>query len=268
MREAARAREGAGGAVGWLVCGLGAVYFGYGYAIRVSPSAMLDELMRDLSVSAAVLGTLAGIYFYVYAAMQLPLGLTIDRLGPRRVLTFAALLCAAGVALFAAADGVAVAYLARGLIGAGAAAAFASGVKLTSLWLPPWRFALAVGLINLVGMVGGTLGQAPLAVAVDAIGWRSVMGWLALGGVALSAAMWATRFAGPPPLAQPVRVGGRAVLRTVLARRASWAAAMFLSVSVAPVHAFSTLWGAPWGVAVYGVERPAAVALASASLLG
>lgn len=137
MREGAQAREGAGGATGWLVCGLGAVYFGYGYAVRVSPSAMLDQLMRDLSASAAVLGTLAGIYFYVYAALQLPLGLAIDRVGPRRILTFAALVCASGVALFAVADQLAVAYLARGLIGAGAAAAFASGVKLASLWLPP-----------------------------------------------------------------------------------------------------------------------------------
>jgi len=268
MRAGAQAREGVGGAAGWLVCGLGAVYFGYGYAVRVSPSAMLDQLMRELSASAAVLGVLSGIYFYVYAALQLPLGLTIDRAGPRRVLTVAALLCAAGVALFATAESLTVAYLARGLIGAGAAAAFASGVKLASIWLPPWRFALAVGLLNFVGMIGGALGQAPLALAVDAIGWRAAMGWLALLGIAISAAIWATRFAGPPPLAQPVRVGGRAVLRTVLARRQSWAVAIFAAVSVGPVHAFSTLWGAPWGVAVYGVDRAAAVALASASLLG
>src|SRR3546814_1805478 len=95
--------------------------FGYGYAVRVSPSAMIDPLMRDLSATAAVLGTLAGIYFYVYAAMQLPLGLAIDRIGPRRILTIAALVCGAGVALFAAADGLFTAYLGRALIGAGAA---------------------------------------------------------------------------------------------------------------------------------------------------
>lgn len=268
MTHAAPAREGAGSALGWAVCAVGAIYFGYGYAVRVSPTAMIDPLMRDFSASAAMLGTLAGIYFYVYAAMQLPLGLAIDRVGPRRVIAAAALVCAAGVGLFAAAEDLYVAYLGRALIGAGAAGAFASTVKLATQWLPPWRFAFAIGLLNFVGMIGGALGQAPLAVAVEAAGWRTVMGWLALLGVALAAANWATRFAGPPPLARNVRVGGGAVLRSVLTRRESWAVALFAAASVAPVHAFSTLWGARWGVAVYDVDRAAAAALASASLLG
>ena len=268
MREAAQARQGAGSALGWAVCGLGAIYFGYGYAVRVSPSAMIDPLMRDLSATAAVLGTLAGIYFYVYAAMQLPLGLAIDRIGPRRILAVAALVCGAGVAIFATAEGLFTAYLGRALIGAGAAGAFASTVKLASLWLPPWRFALAVGLLNFVGMIGGALGQAPMALAVEAIGWRAAMGWLAALAAVIALAIWTTRLAGPPPIARPVRVGGRAVLRLVLKRRASWAAALFAAASVAPVHAFATLWGAPWGVAVYGVDNAAAAALASASLLG
>jgi MFS family permease len=268
MREAAQARVGAGNALGWTVCGLGAIYFGYAYAVRVSPSAMIEPLMRDLSGTAAVLGTLAGIYFYVYAAMQLPLGLAIDRIGPRRILTATALVCGAGVALFAAADDLFTAYLGRALIGAGAAGAFASSVKLASLWLPPWRFAMAVGLLNFVGMIGGALGQAPMAMAVEAIGWRAATGWLAVLAVVIAAAIWTTRLAGAPPLARPARVGGRAVLRLVLARRSSWAVALFMAVSVGPVHAFSTLWGAPWGVAVYGVDAAAAAALASASLLG
>jgi MFS family permease len=265
---AAPARKGSGSALGWAVCGLGAIYFGYGYAVRVSPSAMIEPLMRDLSGTAAVLGTLAGIYFYVYAAMQLPLGLAIDRIGPRRILTAAALVCGAGVALFASADDLYTAYLGRALIGAGAAGAFASTVKLASLWLPPWRFALAVGLVNFIGMIGGALGQAPLALAVEAIGWRASMGWLAALAAVIALAIWMTRLAGAPPLARPVRVGGSAVLRVVLTRRSSWAVAAFAAASVAPVHAFSTLWGAPWGMAVYGVDPAAAAALASASLLG
>jgi MFS family permease len=200
--------------------------------------------------------------------MQLPLGLAIDRIGPRRILTVAALACGAGVALFASAEDLLTAYLGRALIGAGAAGAFASTVKLATLWLPPWRFALAVGLLNFVGMIGGALGQAPMALAVDSIGWRASMGWLAALAVVIAAAIWATRFAGPPPIGRPRRVGGRAVLRLVLTRRSSWAIALFAAASVAPVHAFSTLWGAPWGVAVYGVDGSAAAALASASLLG
>ena len=62
---------------------------------------MVEELMRDFAVGAGVLGHLSAAYFYGYAGMQIPVGLLLDRFGPRRLMTVAALVCAGGCVLFA-----------------------------------------------------------------------------------------------------------------------------------------------------------------------
>src|SRR5690242_11056926 len=77
----------------WIVASL---FFLYAFVHRVSPSVMVDELMRDFAVGAAVLGNLSAFYFYTYAGLQIPVGLLMDRIGPRRLTTAAALLCAVG----------------------------------------------------------------------------------------------------------------------------------------------------------------------------
>src|SRR5215470_1538925 len=84
--------------LGWLT---GALFFLYAWVLRVSPSVMVEELMRDFSVGAAVLGSLSAAYFYGYAGMQIPVGVLLDRFGPRRLLAVAALACAGGCVLFA-----------------------------------------------------------------------------------------------------------------------------------------------------------------------
>ena len=74
----------------WVVWSLGAAYFSYAWVHRVAPSVMVDGLMREFAVGAAVLGNLSAIYFYSYAALQLPVGMLMDRWGPRRMLALMA----------------------------------------------------------------------------------------------------------------------------------------------------------------------------------
>jgi fucose permease len=87
--------------LGWMA---GAAFFFYAWVLRVAPSVMVEELMRDFSVGAAVLGHLSAAYFYGYAGMQIPVGILLDRFGPRRLMTVAAFVCAGGCVLFATAE--------------------------------------------------------------------------------------------------------------------------------------------------------------------
>ena len=73
---------------------LGALFFAYAFIQRVSPSVMTNELMRDFAVGGAALGSLSAFYFYAYASIQLPVGMLTDRYGPRKLMSFAAALCA------------------------------------------------------------------------------------------------------------------------------------------------------------------------------
>src|SRR5258705_10372261 len=102
----------------WAAVALGGLFFAYAFVLRVSPSVMVEELMRDFAVGAAVLGNLSAFYFYTYAGLQIPVGLLMDRIGPRRLTAAAALLCAVGSLLFAISDTVALASVGRALIGA------------------------------------------------------------------------------------------------------------------------------------------------------
>src|SRR3954464_5349888 len=105
----------------WVVASL---FFLYAFVHRVSPSVMVDELMRDFAVGAAVLGNLSAFYFYTYASLQIPVGVLMDRIGPRRLTAAAAAVCAIGSFVFAMSDGVATASFGRALIGVGAGFSF------------------------------------------------------------------------------------------------------------------------------------------------
>ena len=262
------------GVLPWLICCLGAFYFGYVYFLRVAPSVMIDQLMRDFAVNAAMLGNLAAAYYYIYAAMQIPFGIAVDNVGPRRVLIGAVLVCATGATLFAAADTLALAFVSRLLIGAGAAAAWVGTMRLTTIWLPPERYAFMVGLTNLIAMLGGAAGQGPLALVIDAVGWRAASYAAAAVGFGIALAFWATRWLSPTPAAAAAATGGRPrvgvlpVLKLALGRRAAWAMGAYGALAAGPTLAIAVLWGVPFVMQAYGLGRPAAGAFASTILIG
>lgn len=158
------------GYIPWLFWGLAALFYCYGFFQRVAPSVMVGDLMRDFSVSAAVLGNLSAFYFYAYASVQLPVGVLVDRFGARRVLALAALACGAGSALFGMAANIEIAYLGRLLVGLGAAFTWVGALKLVSVWFPANRFAMVSGMTLMLGMGAGSAVRHP---------WRLSLRWLA-----------------------------------------------------------------------------------------
>ena len=170
----------------------GALFFFYAWVLRVAPSVMVEELMRDFAVGAGVLGHLSAAYFYGYAGMQIPVGLLLDRFGPRRLMTVAALVCAAGCVLFATSDTLTAATAGRFLIGASAAFSLVGAMAIAGQWFAADQFAILSGLAMAMGMAGGVFGQAPLRLAVEASDWRTTTLLLAAAGGALGVFIWAT----------------------------------------------------------------------------
>ncbi len=97
----------------WLICGLGALFYCYEYFLRMMPSVMASDLRLAFQLNAASFGNLAAFYYYAYSPMQLPVGVMMDRYGPRRLLIFASLVCALGTYLFSRHDYLIVAQLGR-----------------------------------------------------------------------------------------------------------------------------------------------------------
>jgi MFS family permease len=271
----------------WLVWGLGAAFYAYGFFQRVAPAVMVDDLMRDFALGAALLGSLSAAYFYAYAAVQIPVGILLDRFGPRPLLLGATLLAAAGSVLFALAVGFGTAALGRALIGVGVGVAYIGTLQLAVWWFPPRRFPLVAGLTLAAGLLGGIAAQAPLAALVEAFGWRATM-WgagLAALGLALAMARWVqsrppdrpdprlapTQPAAahatpdePAPVAPPARLLDD--LRALLGGARIWLLAAFAGGMGAPILALAGLWAVPYLTHAHGLSRAGAGAAVSAML--
>jgi MFS family permease len=249
--------------LGWLTA---ALFFGYAWVLRVAPSVMVEELMRDFAVGAGVLGNLSAAYFYGYAGMQIPVGVLLDRFGPRRLITVSTLLCAGGCVLFATGSTLASVTAGRFLIGASAAFSLVGAMAVAGQWFSPDRFAMLSGLAMAMGMAGGVLGQAPLRVAVEASDWRTTMLLLAGGGVALSAAAWATvrdKWRGSGGITNALSGLG------VVARHPqTWLIALAGLGTSSPLLGFAGLWGVPFLETAYGLPRTLAATLTSMLFVG
>ena len=266
------------GSLAWLTWGLLASLYFVGFFQRVAPAVMVDELMRDFSITATLLGNLSAIYFYTYAAMQIPSGLLADAVGPRRVGTAAAVVAAAGIVLFALADSLWMASLGRGLVGASVAVAFVACMKLAGHWFPANRFATVTGVSLLIGNLGGVLAGVPLSETIVSVGWRTAM--LASAGVTLILAafvwLWVrddpsergyASHAHPEALNNAAMSAGRS-LKQVLSERDTWLLFFAGGLIAAPVLTFAGLWGVPYLVQIHGMERSHAAGFTTVMLLG
>jgi len=253
----------------WAAFLLGTLYFGYAFAQRVAPSVMTSELMRDLAVGGAALGGLSAFYFYTYAGIQLPVGMLLDRFGPRRLLSAALLLCAGASLVFGWSETVLGASIGRALIGATVAFGFVGTLTIATYWFPASRFAMLSGMVLTVGMIGAMAGQAPLRMLVEQLGWRDAMVVLGALGAGIGILLYLvvperSRHASPDaPDRHPV-----AGLRDVAANPQSWLCAGIGFGPTSTLLAFSGLWAVPWLSSVRGFQVSEAAGIASAVFLG
>lgn len=252
----------------WFVWGLGACLFGYGWFHRVAPGVMVDTLMGEFQVGGAVIGNLAGVYFYTYAITQIPAGLIVDAYGSRRIMAASALLCTIGALVFSMADGIVESFVGRLLIGLGAGPTFVIALNLAAVWCPRDRLALLGGLVMSFGVAGAMLGQVPLAWGVEAFGWRSSMYTAMLVGLTLTAGTWMVlRLPRPKPRAERPH-GMAANIKSVLRRRDIWVLTLGGASTMAIMLAFGGLWAVPWLTQVQGFSRADAALLLSVNALG
>ena len=247
--------------------------FGYAFFQRVSPSVMVDELMAEFSIGAAVLGTLSALYFYPYVLLQIPLGVLIDRWGARLLMTLALSVAGAGSVIFAAADSVAFAYLGRLLIGCGSAVGFLGSLALAANWFPPHRFAMLAGLTMFFGMLSGVFAQGPLSSIISVAGWRATMLGMGIAGITLALAIFVIVRDTPrnPDKATKPHQGWRSMLDGIKKAGSSgqvWKTAIIASTMSGPMLSLGALWAIPYMTVTYDLPKAAASALVSSLLLG
>lgn len=237
----------------WMVWGLGCMFYFYECLLQVSPSVMSNELMRDFSVTSHTLGILSGIYFYSYAAMQLPGGVLMDYFGPHRLLTIATVVCAISTIAFGMTDNFFMACIARLMIGFGSAFAAVGTMKLAANWFPAQKFALLTGLMVTIGMLGAIGGETPLALLIDGFGWRHSM--IIMGSIGILLAILIMLIARDTPRNYTPPIHHHALeeeerllpsLFTLIKNKQLWLVATYGGLMYMATPVFCGLWGVPF----------------------
>lgn len=216
---------------------------------RAFLAVLTPVLAADLGATPADLGRASGYWFLAFAAMQLPVGWALDRIGPRR--TTAALMAVAslGAALFAAATTPLHIQFAMALIGIGCAPILMAAYFIFARSFPAALFGTLAGAMVGFSSLGNIASTLPLAWLVELAGWRAVMWGLAALTLAI-ALLVAALVTDPPP---PEQTGAPARLRDVLAIRALWPIFPLLSVNYLVGGALRGLWVGPWLDEVQGL---------------
>jgi MFS family permease len=224
------------------------------YLYRSVNAVVAPDLVRDVGLTASGLGLLTAAYFFTYAACQLPLGVLLDRFGPRRVQASLFCVAALGSALFAVAPGAALLTFARALIGLGFAGGLMSSFKLIALWVPRERVPLANGCLMSFGGLGALVASTPADFAVRMIGWRATFGVLTLVTLAVAAAIYLV-VPERPAAAVAGAAATRGGLMGIFRDRLFWKLAPVVATTTGSALAIQTLWSGPWLRDVGGLDR-------------
>jgi len=224
--------------------------------LRYVNAVIARDIAADFSLSPSDLGLLTSVYFLVFAAFQIPLGVLLDRFGPRRVLATLLLFAAAGGLAFGLARDVNELALGRALLGLGVSGCLMGSIKAFTLWFPLSRLATLNGWILAIGALGAMAATAPVEAIAGASGWRMVFYLLAGCAAAISALIFfvvperALPGAGETWSRQFSEIGG--ILQSVF----FWRVALALIVVHGAYQALQGLWLAPWLIDVGGLTRP------------
>ena len=244
-------------------------YF-FSFMLRNINAVVFPELVAAFTLGPDALGVLTSAYFFAFAAFQIPLGLLLDRYGPRRVNASLLLVAAAGSALFASAPNFSSLVLARALMGLGFCGCLMSAMMAFVLWFPRSSMATLSGWMLAVGAVGALVATIPVELALRMIDWRTLFALLA--GLIVAAALlifWRV----PEKASASAHASLRDALTglAMLARdRRFWRIGLLAAFTQAGALALLGLWAGPWLRDIASLERAAIAAhlLAAALAFG
>jgi len=240
----------------------------YEFIHRVCLAVMVPELTHDLALNPAQFGWLSAAYFYAYALMQIPVGFLLDRYSVKYILFWASILIAASSITFAHTSSAFVALFCRALIGLGSAFSFVGCMKVGASLFSSRKFALIVGLSNLLGAIGGILGGKPLAIGVALFGWRLIILALGVAGIIISLAIvLGVNHVNPKTTNKIAKFKPKNLTASLLNPKLLLISTV-AGLIVAPIASYVELWGPTFLHLKYGLLREHAALISTITFLG
>ena len=252
----------AGRAVAWRPIALVFLPFAAGYYLtylfRTINALIAGHLTADLGLGAAELGVLTSVFFLSLAAVQLPLGILLDRYGPKQVQITLLPIAAFGALLFGSANSFPTLMIARALIGIGVAGSLMSGLKAIVLWFPQERIPLANGCFITIGALGAVTATAPAEALLATLGWRGLFELLAITSAASAVLIYLLAPDAPLPR-NSANAFHPTCLKSIYCDTRFWRLAPLSTTCIGSAWALHGLWAAPWLKDVERLDQSAVV---------
>ena len=234
--------------------------FGVGYYLsyffRTINAVISENLSTELGLGPANLGLLTSFYLIAFACAQIPLGIALDRYGPRTVNGFLLMIAGVGATIFAFAQSFETLLLGRALIGLGVSAALVSACKANAIWFSADRIPLMNNLIGAFGALGALSATRPVELILQVVSWRDIFGYLAVTTVLI--ALVILTLVPEKREARPVQQNASEQLesyKNIICDRYFWRVSLMYAFSGAAFVSYQTLWADPWLRDVAGLEQ-------------
>ncbi len=240
-----------------VVATLGLLYI-VSQFLRSSVAVIAPNLAAEIGLTPIEIGLVSSIYFFVFAAVQLPLGVALDRFGPKLCMLVSVGFTVLGCVLFGMANDAGGLVAARALLGFGTASFLMAPVALYARWFPPEKFSTFAGIQLGLGSLGAIFATAPLAYATESYGWRMTFLGVGVCAAVIGVLIWLIVTDDPPGVKSTPR---RETLRESIAgiwqviRTPSMGRVFMVQLSAYPSYLLIVgLWGGPYLTHVYGYD--------------
>ena len=251
--------------VAWCVWIIASVFYAYQYVLRVMPSIMMDDITQQFHIDATVFGQFSGIYYIGYSLMHLPIGIMLDRFGPRKVMTVCILLTVAGLLPILFSEHWIYPLLGRMLIGIGSSAAILGTFKIIRMTFKEQHFPRMLSFSVMIGLVGAVYGGQPMSYICHVLGYKMVVEIFVAIGLLLA---FITYFIVPDNKPEPHQASIISNIKTVFSNGKVMMLCLFAGLMLGPLEGFSDVWGSGFFKQAYGFNEQTANYLPSMIFIG
>ncbi|VEG90315.1 MFS transporter [Legionella spiritensis] len=248
----------------WVIWTTASIFYAYQYILRVMPNIMLQDFIQQFHIDSTIFGQFSGVYYIGYALMHLPLGILLDRYGPKKIMTACILLSVIGLLPVLFAEHWIYPVIGRMLIGMGSSAAILGIFKIIRMTFTEKQFTRMLSLSVTIGLIGAIYGGGPVSALTESLGYKNVVQIFIGFGLILAGMTYFII----PDLEQKRTESVLSDLKSVLMNKKVIMICLLAGLMVGPLEGFADVWGAAFLQKIYGFSHENSSYLTSMIFVG